>query len=815
MTDMAVGSGGSGESVEFYVPSKQSALDAVKAFEQPNKDYVKLPKNLADNTDVVKEFHDTAYGHFVRFRDSQARKDLDTYLKDADAKWRMAKDTSQRWKDDSTQKQSTLSHVTSGQFYNTVRLITAGERSIVFNDPTELPAKYVAEIKTTDYTEPEGKRVSEGQQLYAQYVWDKEQLETWVKNLMLLTNKNSVSFLEMAWKREVETRPERVVGYYNAAGDAVEWTTEDTVPTGGMFDVDGEPLDALFDEDGVTPLSYVFVDKTRVVKEWPIPIAHNAKDFYCDLELKDPFFRDQTALVIRSQKTYDELLAGQLNGDFMNVEHLTDAQLYRGETVQNSNLADERYKNASQTKEDLKNGLFDVFYVRMISPIKYGKDSEKWDVASMATIHEGVFVGDFGQYDGADDSKGAVCIMCRKDPYHYKNRFMALHSHEDEKGLVRLGYYTILECIVEELTVLQDQLIDNKTLAVKSPFVAEMGNLLSRDVVFRDGNQVIWVEPGTGGTALKKLDIPDMTQRFVQEYQLLKAEAEELAGITEALRGEFAGSRTTGTEYLGAREQSAKPAIEDAKQKYTPLFWWLFMGMAEIGRQFANPQKTLAVTNGKGVYLGDVNPTHLYGQLGVTVQSINNFESDLAAKQVMVNFIQAGGYDKMLPFMGEEGAIAFWKDWTKLFKMRGAEKYLPASRRIVEAEMMAETDYKAILLNPVSAMEDETYLPKPGEQHDIQIGILEKYLRKWQIMGPALMDEQKQRAQQIVQALQLYIQLHTDLKAQEGSVAPGASGGMEQPQQAGAPLQAATPPQMGGEANGDIMSGLAGQSMEV
>jgi len=643
MTDMTVGKASPGASagVEFYVPSKEATEKAVREFEKPQPDYMKPPENLADNDALAKKVHDVAYTHFSKYQGSSARSDLETYLKDADAKWRMARETDTQFRDNSQQKQSTLSHVSSGQFYNTVRLITAGERSILFNDPAGLPAHFKAKIKTADYTDQEGKRVAEGQQLYLQYVWGQEDLETQIKKLMLLTNKNSMSVCELAWKYECETRPERMIGWYDKDGNPVEYDREKEPPE-AMYDAEGEPFGELFNEEGV-PQSFVTVKKTRVAKEWPVLLRHDLKDFYCDLELKDPHLLDQTCIIIRRQMTYGELLAEQKAGRFMNVEKLTKAHLYTGEMAQNSDVESKRYDNADHSKDDLTNGLFDVFYVRMLVP---KGDNGDWDDKAIPELHESVYVGNFSVMDETTQENSCVCVQLREDPYYFKKRFFVLHSHEDEKGLVRMGYYTLLECLVEELTVLKNQLIDNKTLAVKSPFVAEAGNLLSRDLYFRDGNQVIWVKPGTGGNALTKLNIPDMTQRFAEEYKLIKDEAEEIAGIVEALRGEFAGSRTTGTEYMGAREQAAKPAIEDAKQKYVPFLKWLCEGISEIGRQFGDPNRMLVVTDGKGDYMGEVNPTQLYGRLDVTVDAIDNFVADLAARQVLVNFLQAGGYER-------------------------------------------------------------------------------------------------------------------------------------------------------------------------
>jgi len=123
---------------------------------------------------------------------------------------------------------------------------------------------------------------------------------------------------------------------------------------------------------------------------------------------------------------------------------------------------------------------------------------------------------------------------------------------------------------------------------------------------------------------------------------------------------------------------------------------------------------------------------------------------------------------------------------------------------------MAESDYKYILADPIDAMSNEAYLPKPGEQHDIQVNVLQGYLKKMTLVAPSMPDEQQEWIQNVLNALKLYIELHNQLKAQESGGAGMGAGG--QPQ---SPMQAAQTPSMPGEAGGDIVSGLAGQVAET
>lgn len=807
---------------EYSVPSEKVISEAVEVFRPNRRTFCKTPPNLAARfEECVKPFHTIADKLLQQIVNSDARTSLETYLKNADAKWRIAQATENRYKADSTQKVPTLSHVSSGQFYKTTRIISAGQAAILFNDPDSLPVQYAPVSKSEDYSDEEGKRIAEGQNVYLRYCWDQNDWTTLIKQALRFNCKNGMQLLGMEWDSLREKRPERVPGWYDANGEAVEWIpAKQNHITAKMYDADGREIDpATFLNENGMPTSYVFVEKVREKRNGPVLSTYDLANVFFDLTVDD--LQKTPIIVLRDQPTFSELLDMARNGHYENVELLSAAQHYQDESRLGLTTKQDRLDNAGEgTDEGVETALFDRYHIWMIAPIKNGDDPKKakWDADQIPEIYEAVFVGPFGQIEAAPDKgkpNGTVCLQLRKNPYHHGGYpYWLMHSHPDDgNGLLRMGYYTLLECNIEEQTVTTDQWIDNKTLAIKAPFIGERGNVLQRDNMF-SANKVLWVKPGTGKTALTKMEIPNVTQRTLEELTYLKTDADEIVGTLDVYKGQYAGARTSATEVLQVQTQAMKPALEETKFVAVPMLRWIADSVAKLGRQFHDPNKTLAVTNAKGEFVGEVNPALLYGEVTTKITAVDNFEADIAARQLYVNFIQSGGYDRAQTFMGQEGALYFWRMFARRMKFEDPNKIFPESKPYVEAINQAHADYQYMLIDPMGAMNNPNYLPKMGEMHEVHVAVLQPYRDRTQLLLPSMAPDEQEKARQVIQALDLYIMLHEQLKQQEAQTM--GAGAMRQltaggPQQGQSPIQSNETPAMPGEAQGDIMAGLGGQ----
>jgi len=791
--------------INFSTPSPEAVEKAIKDHEDVPRNYVELPENMAENTELAAKFQDQSNRFYQRYLSQESRKELEVLFKDADAKYRMAKTQGAQFRDGSSQVSNTLSHCPSAQFYRSCRLIGAGWKDITFGDQQTLPARYEPMNNSKDYSGKEGERIAEGQNLYLEYVWNKGNWNKELKDSYDFLVKNGHEVFGVEWDYRTNTRTERVPGYYTKAGEPVE--ADPNNPPSEAYDINGNPIGELFDDEG-RPLSYAFIEKTRVICNEPTVERKNLRHTFYDMDIPGDS-QQQQCIVSHSQKPYSELIANAKDGLYKNVEKITNGLLHDRFVDGASRPETDLDENVGRDRDQYRNGNYDVYHVWMRAPIN--KENE-WDNSAIPEIYEAVFVGKLNltpsKSDGeATEGSAAVCVLLRKNPYHH-GRFPIhfAHSHKDERAQVHTCFYSLLECNVEEQTVTMNQHIDNKTLGIKAPWIGERGNVLSRDLVFKNGNDVKWVKPGTGKTALTQLQVKDMTNSTLPTLEYLENQADETVGTTDAVKGQFAGSRTTGTEFLGATKQALKPMVEDVRFVADQYFHPILRDVADLSRQFADPAQVLKITNEKGeVY--DVNPAELYGELKTKIVTIDKFQADLDSQQVLVNFLSAGGYDKSKEFMGESGAITFWRDFATAMELPNVDKVYPEGQRFVEAENQAWADIRAIEADPENAMNNPELLPKEGEKHEIHIGILTSWLTKRRIeaQNPSLEPEQRDIMKQQIIAAQLYVQQHEELMEQEKAQAQAAQSVQNQ---AGPQGQV---PELEGESAGDTLSGLAGQ----
>lgn len=765
--------------------------------------YVSLPPNLAGNRELCKKFHDHAFAFFEAARDQTERTELEENLASADAMYRMSKKRNPTVMGGAKKESHTLSNDSSSQFHKSIRLISNGQSSILFyGEEEEIPVRYDPLPDQSEYEPMDGKRLADGRNRYLGRVWHDNDWTNEIKRSVRRANKNSVEYFDLEWDYRTEKRRVKVPGYYASDGTPTEASATEQVPPGST-NGRGDEIAFVFDENG-RPTSYVVVEKIKVVKNCPVIEFPKARNVYIDLTIDD--LEKQTCHTIEFFPSFNDIIAQARDGVFLNAGEIGSNHLFEGET---SDVHDDLKENKEYEAGEKRNGLYHAFKVKCYAPIVdwQSEKKAKWDEDAVPEIFEATFIGRYGEYKediSQPDSKGrnpsvsCTCALLRRLPYnHGRFTLHKVHSHDDEDGAIHMGYQTLLECNVEEQTITLRQHIDNKTLLIKPPAIAQKGNLLSRDLVFRGGNDIKWANDPK--TAVEWLRLPDATQSTLPFIEWLQSDADELLGTTEAFRGQFAGSRTTGTEYLGAREQAMKPAIEDAKFIAKQYFTPITRDVADLCDQFA-PHWNLG---------DDLYADELYGENKLKITSVEKFEADLNAKQVLVNFIESGGYDKARAdgAIGETGKLEFWRMTGKALKMPGAERIFDGARQYVEAENQAWADVRAIMADPMTAMENPEQLPKPGEMHDIHNRILNQVQLKLEIVKATRAPEEQEMIAQQIAALKYYQALHEQFKNEAEQQAQQQQAAMAQ----SAPNQAQQPPGMNGEAAGDTLAGIQGQ----
>ena len=753
-------------SVEYSIPEKKP-----KKEKTIKRDYVKLPPNLADDSEKVKKFWEFTHANFTKFRDQQQRLDLTNKLAKADKMWR-AGVLGEGTKLATDQQQDTLSKVSSTQFFRVIRTIWTEYIAILLSG-TELPAKYKARVSSPDYTDEEGTRIAEGENLLLKKSWNDENWDQIIREIIKNTLKNTMCVTCLEWEYRTETKPERVPGYYSKRGEPTEMNIaklkagEEALPE-RAFEYGGEeiPIGDLV-TDSYRPRSFVFKEKTRIKKEGAILRIVPLKDFYCDLSF-DSIQKQQTTIE-RYQSLYSDLMKKQDDGFYINVDKLTDAQLFKSEDFYDSEVAQKQIENAGETFSSEPTGMMDNIHC-------FGRISLEDN--GMPEWYEGVFCGDFNTLskENSGNDGGCICLQLRKLPAHSnKIPYSVTHSHQDDKGMNHIGLVDLMECLFEEWCVTLDQYIDNKNKRDKRPWIAEWGNIMSSDLVFHGGNDVKWVRSGTSATALTQLEVGDTTGTTLPFLEFLQKQINETGNTDKPVTGTYAGARTTRTEFLGVREQAMKPIFEEVKYFANDFFPWLLNDFKDLNQQYCNPSRAIAITGGDEA-TGSVNPAELYGELDVQVVCVDEFKSNMMLRETLVDLFKTGFVEKFQPLMGDEGVARLGRDFMRLFGIKDVNKILPATKPYIEAETLAWNDVRRIENDPADALING--LPTLEEKHDVALRILEPRFERYKTMIP-----QDQQNADIIRAYMTYIMMHRQFQ-EEGKqklLAEGAGPGLATP----------------------------------
>ena len=710
--------------------------------------YVRVTKNLAKNDELAKKVQAHLKQKLNRFASQSQRESMLTSMKTADAMLRMSK---RRKHTEATDNQeNTLSNVSSPLFYRAHRIITSAKKSIIFSG-TDLPVKYEknpASLSPDFKNQYEADRVVRERNLILRHYFDVGEWKKKLKKVLHYNNKYGQCLLSMTWERCTEERTERVP--------------------------------KAWDEEG-RPTAYKFETKKRVVKDMPEFQSHDIKDCFFDMQIDDMQLQD--AILVRFRDPLDFFHAKQRDGEYVNVGKLTEEHLFMGDSVDNQGAEDaehERKENASENPEEQATGHFRRWVCWAKLPIDPDKGSKrkpgKWDAKKIAPKwFECVFAGDI--------SGDAVCVQLRENPYfHKRNPFKWIHTHEDDKGAFHLGWHTLAETLYEQHRSAINEFHDNKTLRTRAPMVGEKGNVLTRKLKFREGNHIIWVKPGSGKTALTTLNVPDTTGTTIPYLAHVQDQFDMTMNVNDAVAGVPTGGRQTATANENTLQQALKPILEDAEFEADQIFPWLADMSAMLTDQFADPKRTIQITETGVTY--EVKPAELYGDFRARVVSVGGFEADLMRRLEETNFIQTF-YPIAKEFMGQEGSKEFIKDVITARKYPNAYKYFPESPKF-DAERAAWSENQSIL------HDGDTDFPDQREDHATHLRVHKAYFERYKLLP------EEERDEESLEMMELHITMHEQFQESQSLVNQSENiANLE-----GSPLR--------GEVQGDIRGGLVG-----
>ena len=725
-------------------PEIEDAIQAEQDAKASGADeFLALPENLAGNKKLVDFALDEIKKYYNRFNAQSARTTMKAKLKIADAMLRVTK--RRRVTDATDQQEKTRSNVSSTSFYDAHRVIVAGQRSVIFYGE-ELPVKY--EARPCDpkqaATAAEARRVAEEQNLLLRYTWDQANVEKTLKKALSYNIKYGQEMLCGSWNLTEEERVER--------------------------DSQGKPVKML-----------------RPVCDWPDFERCDLRQMWYDMQIDD--MQLQNCILRYIPQNPREVLEIGKTGfrQYMNLNKLTDSHLFRPDQSTGTTETEDLQENAGESPETQETGNYGLWYNWVRLPIV--KKGKKWvrDDKAVPQWFETTFTGSI--------NGDCVCLQLRANPYwHRKNPYNLIHSHEDDKGAFHMGYATILETLFEEETTTINQLIDNNTWRQRAPLIGEQGNLLDRKPVLSP-NKIVWVRPGTGLTALHRLEIPDTTGTAIPTLQWIERRFKTTAGANDPISGEEMKSRTTATAAQATMQQAMKPAIEESEYVSDQMLPWVAWWTAETWRQFGDPERAIWVTYGGTTR--SIKPTKLYGEYNIRVVSIGQFQSDTLRQALDNDFLA-----RVIPIavqtgaMTKEGVREFLRDVMISQKRPNVNKYLQPGDDYYDAERVAWNENQEIILAGMQTM------PTPRDNDMAHLRAHQPYLNLCKTMPPDEIDQNR------VRSMERHILIH-EQQAEKKNAMMQATAGSNQfgPEPA---TMIGEIPQSAGEQIGDTAGGEMG-----
>uniref|UniRef100_A0A6M3IG90 Portal protein n=1 Tax=viral metagenome TaxID=1070528 RepID=A0A6M3IG90_9ZZZZ len=667
--------------------------------------------NLAEDDALTEQFRQWASAQITRFADQDQRQQFvksGGVMDMADRMWRVSLNR------DTTNKQTkeTLSDVTSPMFHVQVRAIDAAEAAILFPDDN-LPAEYVPEVNTTEYSSDQGKFIAQQQNMLEEFTFDEDRRREKVKEVGHYSNKYGVSVFSIEWIRRTREITEHVPDTSKGVRDNGTW------------------------------VAFKRITHRRTIKDWPVMMRHPIENCYFDSMIQN--INDQRCFGVKQRCGIEEIRGMQVDGYYLNAGKLTAAQLYHGETQRDAPI-EQRQENAGETAETQETGEIELWQVWGRVPIaerttpKTKKRKGKWDAEkNEPELYWGVYAGDI-------HSGKSVCLKLVKNPnWHGQIPYNAVHSHPDDKGFFNSGFAQMMESLYWQAVTNLNQAIDNVTERNWAPFVGK-GQIFTRDLTFRK-NKLIKLSPSA---ELDRLVIPDTTTITMAMHSVVEQMTNQLTGADKPIRAEALGSRTTATEAKNVFEMATQPL--DAKAGYfaAQVLPWMYEIDAHLWRQYGDPDNVMQIAHSDAVY--EINPTELWGPIKTKIVAVTRFQNNVIERQDMNSFLQ-NVMPSLMDAMGPSGKRVLGRELFRIFKIPKAEEIFP---------MKGDYDAEAIAYGENNAMIgmgqwDE---PSPDENHAAHLNIHKPALRQLALL-PDPPDKER------MDLLRAHIQIHEDFIEQE------------------------------------------------
>ena len=682
---------------------------------------------------------------YLRFKKQGQREQLEENMDESDLLFRCGLNTGTRTDRAQTKESEevpTNTDTISTLGFRELRTIVSGQTEVMV-PPGELPVEFDPRRGTRGDILEEAKEEAHDQNALLSYTWENNEMGEKIPRILWSTAKYGNHMLLLEWSRRKVTRTVNEI-----------------------------------DENGKRRRKR----KQVTVEDWPVLYDWDLKDCFFDTQIDD--MQMQHCILFRDQLPLSALYARERAKEYANVGKLTNRHLYRGEG--DSEQKDYRQENADESIDGESTGNIRRWIVWLQIPVD---DDGRWDVRkNIPRWHRLHLAGNLDE----DNAEQLVALSLSSNPYdHGEFPGLLVHEMHDDKGAIHMGFLETGAPIYWQHTKNQNQLQDMIDRLVNVPYLMDVGALVTQGRT-RHGNPTVFKRPGKEIT-------PAPILNCLNEVLSAKADCErtmdETFNTVQAVRGTPMGSRTSATEYQGAKQAAIKPLVESSRYLANQIFPWWARLCIELWDQFGDPEVTMQLTYRNEVR--SITPTKFTSRFRTKITCIDRFEKDTMTKMEADRAVQA-----TLPifaqYMGRKGIVAFAEDYWGERGLKAVDRYFPDDIDY-DAEQTAQSENALILF------EGEWDMPEPEENHQAHLPQHEMAERLYSRLP------REQQVPENLSILRQHIEMtKTFLQQQQSKTANSMMLGMGQTT---APAPPPSVPGLAGEAGGDELSGMTNETM--
>lgn len=715
------------------------------------------PVNLAEDEELIDHILRWTSERYGKYIGQSARDKMKDDLIDAD---RMLRVSEVDGSTASEQQLNTLSNYKTPGYRRRCEIVAANVESLIV-DGDDLPAEYVLPHVPDgmNQSQVEVKAVDQ-QNIWEKYVVEQDKRFDKLSELLYSTAGYANHAVEYGWKRKVQNIKTRKVATL-------------------LRD----------DETGEERIMKTEFRNEEIVEEYPTMDIFAVSDLVCDLTLPD-IQSQECVFRLWDAPRHEVETFGRL-GEYKNLKKLRNNSSVVQRNSERIELDDDKQTNAGQSADDVASENVQLATIWCRLPIdvkkitKNGAKAGAWDENATTSLFKVVLAGDPAA------TSNAVVLLCEQSRLPVDMiPIDVVHSHRDNKGLLHDGFLQKSVPIYHTINSLWNMGVDNVHKAVHAPMVAEFGQLQTppTGLVWKNtnGNQIIWKNAGASKDALVQLDTKDMTGVIMPWIQTLEKQWDDIFGITDPVRGQALGSRTSASEAQNVNDKAMQPILSWARYVLNQILPNMLFWDMHLSRYFADPTKEKAILQGDRIHL--IRPAELVGDAIIRVTAIDRFERDVLKQAEQSDFIQKM-FPMLQPILSREGQIKLASDLLKSRKI-DTDGLFPAENKTGDAQTMAVLESQSMLSG------GEWDQPQPDEDHATHLKVHEDMQRMYDLMPDKIPEVSNMH--------KAHIEMTKQMLAQQEAQAAQFSGGMQQQPQGG------TEPMLPGELSGDMLGGQMG-----